>query len=244
MAAAYLFHPFCRKHVTFLSFATVHCALLPPPSPVPPSCAVRSAAILSFLSLLFLLGLPHSPQMHARTTRPYHSKHHLTPPIEVVAMAFMVSSLIGALPKAHAFVGAGVRSLPKQSASVARWGFVTTATTATAANTPIAFARRSPGVLGRYWAGGAVAAIQRQAATPLPATASLTRGLKGSPPMFASAGGVMETAAVEGAKHVLVPVADGSEEIESVTIIDTLVRAGAVVTVASVGDDIEVYTYV
>eukprot|EP00752_Nemacystus_decipiens_P006469 g5824.t1 len=53
-------------------------------------------------------------------------------------------------------------------------------------------------------------------------------------------GGVMETGAVEGAKHVLVPVADGSEEIESVTIIDTLVRAGAVVTVASVGDDIEV----
>lgn len=41
-------------------------------------------------------------------------------------------------------------------------------------------------------------------------------------------------------KHVLVPVADGSEEIESVTIIDTLVRAGAVVTVASVADGLEV----
>jgi 4-methyl-5(b-hydroxyethyl)-thiazole monophosphate biosynthesis len=37
------------------------------------------------------------------------------------------------------------------------------------------------------------------------------------------------------AKSVLVPVADGSEEIEIVTIIDTLVRAGAHVTLASVG---------
>eukprot|EP00624_Nannochloropsis_granulata_P004678 evm.model.NODE_3360_length_4868_cov_47.886810.1 len=35
-------------------------------------------------------------------------------------------------------------------------------------------------------------------------------------------------------KKVLVPIADGSEEIESVTIIDVLVRAGATVTVASV----------
>lgn len=35
-------------------------------------------------------------------------------------------------------------------------------------------------------------------------------------------------------KKVLVPIADGSEEIESVTIIDVLVRAGAAVTVASV----------
>ena len=37
-------------------------------------------------------------------------------------------------------------------------------------------------------------------------------------------------------KHVLVPIGNGSEEIESVTIIDTLVRGGAKVTVASVGD--------
>lgn len=35
-------------------------------------------------------------------------------------------------------------------------------------------------------------------------------------------------------KKVLVPIADGSEEIESVTIIDVLVRAGAAVTMASV----------
>lgn len=44
----------------------------------------------------------------------------------------------------------------------------------------------------------------------------------------------------DGVTHVLVPVADGSEEIESVTIIDTLVRAGALVTVASVADGVEV----
>ena len=36
------------------------------------------------------------------------------------------------------------------------------------------------------------------------------------------------------AVHVLVPVADGSEEIETSTIVDTLVRGGATVTVASV----------
>lgn len=41
------------------------------------------------------------------------------------------------------------------------------------------------------------------------------------------------------AKKVLVPIADGSEEIETVCIIDVLRRAGAVVTVASV-DGLEV----
>ena len=39
---------------------------------------------------------------------------------------------------------------------------------------------------------------------------------------------------------VLVPVADGSEEIETVTIVDTLVRGGADVTVASVSNSLSV----
>lgn len=39
-------------------------------------------------------------------------------------------------------------------------------------------------------------------------------------------------------KRVLVPIGNGSEEIEAVTIADTMVRAGAEVTVASVEDDL------
>lgn len=39
---------------------------------------------------------------------------------------------------------------------------------------------------------------------------------------------------MKAAKRVLVPIADGSEEIETVSIQDTLVRCGAQVTVASV----------
>ena len=38
-------------------------------------------------------------------------------------------------------------------------------------------------------------------------------------------------------KKVLVPVADGTEEIEAVTVIDVLRRAGAEVVVCSVEDD-------
>ena len=47
---------------------------------------------------------------------------------------------------------------------------------------------------------------------------------------------VLRAAASTGAtqKRVLVPIADGSEEIETACITDTLVRAGADVTVASI----------
>lgn len=41
-------------------------------------------------------------------------------------------------------------------------------------------------------------------------------------------------------KNVLIPISDGVEELEAVTIIDVLRRAGAAVTVASVGDDLAV----
>ena len=40
--------------------------------------------------------------------------------------------------------------------------------------------------------------------------------------------------AVMACGHVLVPIADGSEEIETVCIVDTLVRAGAIVTLVSI----------
>ena len=43
------------------------------------------------------------------------------------------------------------------------------------------------------------------------------------------------------ARKVLLPIGDGSEEIESVTIADVLVRAGAQVTIASVMPSLEVY---
>jgi 4-methyl-5(b-hydroxyethyl)-thiazole monophosphate biosynthesis len=41
-------------------------------------------------------------------------------------------------------------------------------------------------------------------------------------------------------KTVLVPIADGSEELEAVTIIDVLVRAGAEVTIASVETSVQI----
>ena len=50
----------------------------------------------------------------------------------------------------------------------------------------------------------------------------------------------IEPAAAPLSRTVLVAVAHGTEEIEAVTVIDTLVRAGAKVTTASVSDNIQV----
>ena len=150
-------------------------------------------------------------------------------------------SLLGAVPRAHAFVGSGsllvsrLRVVPPPASRLA----TTTTITAAAATRPVA--------LGHYRVRGAAPAHTDAAA---PALTSLT----GSWALFVSGGaadvasttgrgkvGGMASDAGEGLmKHVLVPIADGSEEIESVTIIDTLVRAGAAVTVASVADGVEV----
>ena len=53
--------------------------------------------------------------------------------------------------------------------------------------------------------------------------------------VVAAAGADAPTA--EEQKKVLIPIADGSEEIEAVTVIDVLRRAGAEVVVMSVEDD-------
>lgn len=53
--------------------------------------------------------------------------------------------------------------------------------------------------------------------------------------LVASAGGDEEHETKK--KKVLVPIADGSEEIEAVTVIDVLRRAGAEVTVCAIEDD-------
>eukprot|EP00904_Undaria_pinnatifida_P001164 jgi/Undpi1/11048/HiC_scaffold_30.g13346.m2 len=150
-------------------------------------------------------------------------------------------SLLGAVPRAHAFVGSGsllVSRLRVVSPPASRLATTTTITAAAAAR---------PVALGHYRVRGAAPAHTNAAA---PALTSLT----GSWALFVSGGaadvasttgrgkvGGMASDAGEGLmKHVLVPIADGSEEIESVTIIDTLVRAGAAVTVASVADGVEV----
>lgn len=157
----------------------------------------------------------------------------------------LASLLLGALPKAHAFVGSGRLFVARLSVppSASRLATAATATLASA---------RQPLALGRYH--------RRVRAAPARtdfAAASALKSLTGSSALFASGGAATVGVAGRGAtaagvtmdggaagkaltKHVLVPVADGSEEIESVTIIDTLVRAGAVVTVASVTDGVEV----
>lgn len=136
--------------------------------------------------------------------------------------------LVGVLPEADAFFASA-------------GSFLARATSSSSVD-------RSPSMrapFGRYSTRGTYVAT-----APAPAATSL-RGLTGSSSSaLFMAGGDMETnaaaatvkagAPADRKKHVLVPVADGTEEIESVTIIDTLVRAGALVTVASVGDSVEV----
>merc|ERR1711965_1272568 len=57
-----------------------------------------------------------------------------------------------------------------------------------------------------------------------------------APLALTRAGAIRAMAAAPAAISVLVPIADDSEEIETACITDTLVRAGAAVTVASVMD--------
>ena len=65
-------------------------------------------------------------------------------------------------------------------------------------------------------------------------TLAATSGLRPRPAMAARS----LTMSAADKKTVLVPIATGSEEIETTCIVDTLVRAGAEVTVASVEDEL------
>ena len=72
---------------------------------------------------------------------------------------------------------------------------------------------------------------------------SAARGFKASRPVirrFTSLRASSFVMSTSSEKYVLVAVADGSEEIETVTIVDTLVRAGAKVVLASVGASLSV----
>lgn len=82
-----------------------------------------------------------------------------------------------------------------------------------------------------HWQLKALAALVFAAmAFAFTSRASSMRSLRPSSSMSASS----------GQPHVLVPIANGSEEIETVTIIDTLVRGGVKVTSASVHDSLQV----
>lgn len=149
---------------------------------------------------------------HRRSARtlPFRGGLCSSDPNVFCTSASKMTLLLGALPKASAFVSVGALSRVHM-----------------APTTVIACSS-----LGRYRAG----------TTPRTARTSFIRYLTGgSSTRFASGTGLtMQASGKVSPKHVLVPVADGSEEIESVTIIDTLVRAGASVTVASVSENTQV----
>lgn len=180
-------------------------------------------------------------QKQKQNTPTYDAYSH---PPHITGFMVLASFLVGALPKqAHAFVGSGPLFVARLSVPLS----ASRLATATATATTLASARPLA-LVGRYRAGAATARTV--------SAASAVKSLTGSWALFASGGAGAVGAAGRSAaaeltteggaaveamtKHVLVPVADGSEEIESVTIIDTLVRAGAVVTVASVADGLEV----
>lgn len=133
-------------------------------------------------------------------------------------------ALLGAVPKANAFASAG--SLARTAPAVAK--------------------RSSVGLsaaLRRYWSMSTETGAgtrKSQVAYLRSLTGSSAMSSSGDPKTVAAASAPGVSLDSTGPKRVLVPIADGSEEIESVTIIDTLVRAGASVTVASVGEDVQV----
>ncbi|CAM9690086.1 unnamed protein product, partial [Choristocarpus tenellus] len=82
-------------------------------------------------------------------------------------------------------------------------------------------------------AKGASSRIMAQVPRTLEWARAYPLSLTGTSALFLSSG------AGEQKLKVLVPIAEGSEEIEGVTVMDTLVRAGAAVTVASVGSSLQ-----
>lgn len=157
---------------------------------------------------------------------------------KMVGCLAYTTTLLGALPKAHAFVVRSAGSLSLTPSATARKSFAAVE----------GFPRRSWSVFTSTTISTTKRTTGSESATVRHLRGILTRH---TPPSALFVSGEGETKATSAAatpamesggsvKHVLVPVADGSEEIESVTIIDTLVRAGASVTVASVGQERQV----
>lgn len=145
---------------------------------------------------------------------------------------FTTAALVGALPKAHAFfVATRLGSLALEAPRPAATIRLPTAPDRSQIRSGLLARRESVSRIGTVSRAG----LRRL--TGSPSALFVSGGDSGASTTKMSAA-VSAVEAGEGQpKRVLVPVADGSEEIESVTIIDTLVRAGALVTVASVGDE-------